>query len=229
MIASTQRYQGYTIELRYDQDAGNPIKDFDELATIVLHDKAEHRFGWTSDDEYASLLTHGLEKVRTARSLGQALAIVIRWLKAYHGVTVALPFGAIDHSGVAVYLGSGHNLADPGGWDSGWVGLVIDTPARRKVMGFDKETLNPDGEPRNSPEAIERALREDFKQFSSWVEGDVYGYIVTGPDGDEVDSCWGYYGSDDALEQAREVVRAEIAHRHGEHVAMYKRLVEAKR
>ena len=197
----TVDYRGYTIEIHQDDDPGNPYKDFDQLGEIVLHAKAEGHFGWTTNEEYADLLNRGLEDIlergftRNLHGPRGALATVVRWLKAFHGVTVALPFGAHEHSGTSVYLGDGPDLFDSAGWDSGWIGLTLDTPERRTVMGFD-EKPGPDGKPWDSPATIEEALRGDFETFRSWVAGEVYGYVIKDPDGDEIEdgSCWGFYG-----------------------------------
>lgn len=43
---------------------------------------------------------------------------------------------------------------------------------------------------------IEPAVRATMAEYEAWATGDVLGYTLTGPDGDEVESCWGYYGYD---------------------------------
>jgi hypothetical protein len=46
-------------------------------------------------------------------------------------------------------------------------------------------------------------LAGEVKTFDQYLRGDVYGYVVTDPDGNEVDSCWGLYGIEDAEQEAR--------------------------
>ena len=40
-----------------------------------------------------------------------------------------------------------------------------------------------------------------------WLRGDVYGYTIETPDGDIVDSCWGFFGYDSCLSDARDVAK----------------------
>jgi hypothetical protein len=69
------------------------------------------------------------------------------------------------------------------------------------------------------------AMRGSIETFKQWVIGDVYGYVleecIDVDDGDwiEVDSCWGFYGSDPRTngmaehltpEQVEQAVNAEI-------------------
>lgn len=45
-------------------------------------------------------------------------------------------------------------------------------------------------------ESHARQLESAVKLYGAWAWGDVYGYVINGPDGETLDSCWGYYGSD---------------------------------
>lgn len=36
--------------------------------------------------------------------------------------------------------------------------------------------------------------RVELNYFANWREGDTFGYVVTGPDGGEIESVWGYIG-----------------------------------
>ncbi len=42
------------------------------------------------------------------------------------------------------------------------------------------------------------------EQYSRYIEGECYGYTVTSPSGEELDSCWGFIGWDYAKEAANE-------------------------
>jgi len=39
-------------------------------------------------------------------------------------------------------------------------------------------------------------LESEVKTYHQYLTGDVYGYRMLDPDGEEVDSCWGFYGLD---------------------------------
>lgn len=62
--------------------------------------------------------------------------------------------------------------------------------------------------------------------YDAWANGQVYGYIATGPDGQEVGSCWDFYADDDEpitneaphglahmVAQARDDIARDVAHR----------------
>jgi hypothetical protein len=205
----TIEYQGYTIEvvpmMGFDE---SPWADDEFAPSLVLHDNAERRFGWTTDHEWKTRLTGALDDIaergvtKKLYGPGGALEIVNRWAKVAYGVKVILPISAIDHSGVAVYLGSGAHAHDPGGWDSGWIGWIILTAEKAAEWGG------------NDIAELTAQVRASFEDFAAWVEGDVVGYRIVDPDGDEVGSCWGFYGATKCFAEhtgyAREMAQAEI-------------------
>jgi len=107
--------------------------------------------------------------------------------KDYH----ALPLFAYIHSGVALSLWRGGQFSDP--WDSGQIGYVL----VKKRQGF-----------RNIRKAAESLMSE----WNQYLSGDVWGYIVEDADGNNVDSCWGFYGLEYVQKEARE--SAEYARKH---------------
>ena len=50
----------------------------------------------------------------------------------------------------------------------------------------------------------------DLETYTEWANGAVYGYIVTDPDGNELDSLWGIYGFDYAKEEAKAVANRYV-------------------
>ena len=40
-------------------------------------------------------------------------------------------------------------------------------------------------------------LKGELQTYAAWVLGEVYGYVITDPDGEVVDSCGGFYGDAD--------------------------------
>jgi hypothetical protein len=113
---------------------------------------------------------------------GGALDVIDRWLRVFYK-TRSFVFSAIDHSGVAVYLGAGAHAMDPGGWDSGWVGWIL----------YNAELAS---YPEITDDELDDNMRAAFGEFACWVSGDVFAYRITDPDGEEVEAVWGFFGID---------------------------------
>ncbi|MEK9207298.1 MAG: hypothetical protein AAB922_02370 [Patescibacteria group bacterium] len=116
------------------------------------------------------------------------------------GAIVILPIGLYDHSGRTMYIGSSHDQ-----WDGGQVGFIYTT----------KEQLNKMGT-KASKKKIEEYLRNEVKVYDQYLTGDVYGYD-TGED-----SCWGFYGEDEAKKEAESAVDYQIEQEQKEHEAKLK-------
>jgi hypothetical protein len=210
LVLDRLHYREYTIEILPDDDAGNPI-DEDYGVTIVLHERAERRFGWTTDRDWGSRLNAALDQVADRgvthrfHGPGGVLDIVNRWLRVVHRMPVVLPISALDHSGLTVYLGDGEHWADPGGFDSGWIGWLLVTAEQAVEWGPD-------------PEASLRNARAAFAEFAAWIGQDVVGYRIIAPDGRVLDDCFGIYGSTSfrepdgwALLECRGIIDSDIA------------------
>ena len=69
--------------------------------------------------------------------------------------------------------------------------------------------------PQTTPAQIWDALTSDLQVWKQWMNGDVYGVIVTDHDGNDVESCWGFLGYDDYTEPARDMLdQAEATYAH---------------
>lgn len=75
-------------------------------------------------------------------------------------------------------------------------------------------------------------LAGELITYAAWCEGEVFGYVVESPDGDTIDSCFGYYG-DRELEYIRakidEAIYAERDRRHKAAQELFRRTVGAYR
>lgn len=95
-------------------------------------------------------------------------------------------------------------------WDSGQVGFwaVTGEEIRREysVKRITKKTR----------EKVREVIKGQIQSIDDYLTGNVYGFVIEKPDGEHVDSCWGFYGdySDDCLKEARTVAdhaeRAEL-------------------
>lgn len=116
-----------------------------------------------------------------------------------HDAVVILPLFLYDHSGLRIKVGSFQGLLSQGHaeFDSGQVGFIF--VSREKVL---KEYSA-----KRITKAIlakaEKVLQAEVKTYDQFLSGDVYGYEVEDQEGEHLDSCWGFYGMDDVLDEAK--------------------------
>jgi hypothetical protein len=112
---------------------------------------------------------------------------------------------------------SGVSLAcEPFGcrWDSGQLGVIYAPPLDQR-WDESAQTWLPATTPAERKAATEAYLRAKIEHLDDIASGNVWGYIVRSPEGDEIGSCWGYVGDPDdgLLGEARGAVDHEIARR----------------
>ena len=98
---------------------------------------------------------------------------------------VLLPVYLFDHSGITI---STTPFSCP--WDSGQVGFIYTNLKRVQEMGHNWKKWS-----EKRREQVKEWLKGEIKTFDQYLRGDVYGFIVE-VDGEEIDSCWGFYGED---------------------------------
>lgn len=108
-----------------------------------------------------------------------------------------------DHIYLPVYRYSHGNIAlstTPFScpWDSGQTGFIWES----------KKSIREEfGVKRISPrlrKLVQDRLRSEIEVYGQWCNGEVYGFVITNPEGEEIDSCWGFIGLDWVEEAARE-------------------------
>lgn len=102
---------------------------------------------------------------------------------------VMLPVSIYDHSGVSIWLGSPTCM-----WDSGQVGFMYLTKedALKQLRNCTEE---------NWRERATQCMEAEMSVYDNYISGNVYGFVIEDEEGNEIDSCWGYYGDDDAKSQ----------------------------
>lgn len=158
--------------------AGAPDSMQGEMSRII-----ERAAKAGNPDEHRRLEVEACDCTRCAGS-GEIELSLGAYLRQERGATVVLPLGLIDHSGLSMYIGSGAHRHDPGGWDSGQVGVIFDTPETRKDRGMQDARR----------EEIDRALRVEVEEYAEFLRGEVYCFTVSDGDRDQIDSCCGFVG-----------------------------------
>lgn len=99
---------------------------------------------------------------------------------------IHLPIYMYDHSGITVRTTP---FSCP--WDSGQVGVIyVDKDKVREEFGWKRITKEREAQ-------IHKYLVDEVETLDQYLTGDVYGFTVTDNEtGEEIDSCWGFFGSD---------------------------------
>lgn len=118
-------------------------------------------------------------------------AELLEWYKSTHWI---FPLEAYIHSGVRLAFGHEGNFPDRR-WDVSQLGFIF---AAKKEWRLNK--------------SARKAAASLIETWNQYLTGDVYGYIVEDGEPDE-ESCWGFYGYDYCVEQAKEQADSILAHR----------------
>lgn len=115
---------------------------------------------------------------------------------------VVLPLYLLDHSGVAL---STTDFRDP--WDSGQVGYIY-ASAEAIKSAFCADDLSA-----ATLDGARKILVAEVAEFGAYLNGERYGYIIRDAAGLEVDTCWGFIGSEGVESAARESASTLAQHR----------------
>lgn len=193
-VIAQEDYKGYRIEIVIDHDAENPRKDFDNPSTMYcLHGKYnlgdEHNYSNPNELLNAMLQSADPDTPETDEMRPEDLPHTFP--------IVYLPLYLYDHSGITM---STRPFSCP--WDSGQVGYIFITHEdAQKHYGIDPES-------EDFKKEVEDRLRFEVSIYDCYLRGEVCGFRIFEDDEaeDEVDSCYGFYGEDYCLQNAKESV-----------------------
>jgi len=181
-------YKGYTIKIELDEIPSNPIEEWDGNAKYCLF---HSRYSLQNDTDLKSADYSGWQ------SLKKAL------IRKYRPLAI-LPVYMYDHSGQTI-------ATTPFScrWDSGQIGFVFVNKETLKSWGYKSR--------RGYEKACGRTLEDDLvsnvKLYDNYISGEVYGFIVEEAEGEQIDSCWGFYGDEgvkDAIEDAKATIDYKV-------------------
>jgi len=208
----------YKLKIKQDESSDSP-RDWDNLGTMVCwHNRYNLGDEKRRDDvnEWLRELACSLDPSLEERLLSEnKVSDLVTAVIDKH--TVMLPLYLYDHGGLTMNTGG---FSCP--WDSGQVGYIYAT--RDTIMKeFSAKKLT-----KKLRDKVVGILRSEVEIYSQYLEGDVYGYVIYEIDepcdcdpepwndyppcnccdnAEVVDSCWGFYGSDVALEEGRSSLR----------------------
>jgi hypothetical protein len=155
----------YVIALHYDLDAAAP--DYtDDGGLVYLGDARtiSAQFGDASHDVAELLRRHTAANDSLYDHEYRSSAAIARYLRMTYGLAGVLH---ITRSGDRYHA---------------------ETPCTKRYRGIEGLAWTP-------PDATapEDYTRGTVATYDAWANGEVYGYIVAGPDGREISSCWDFY------------------------------------
>lgn len=180
----TIEYKNHTIEIHPDDSPENPIKDWDMLAEYCC---------W-----------HKKYDLGNSKRFGNHLGTPEE-LKNYAKETRSLLFELYiyDHSGISLSL-SNSTYPFNDRWDSGQLGYVL-VEREQVLKKFGKKILS-----KALQKRVSEIIKCEVETYNQYLCGDIYGYVVKNSDGEEIDSCWGYYGLNEVEIEAKSIVDYEV-------------------
>lgn len=172
-------------KLRVVQDScGDNPRSWDNLGTMVCF---HNRYDLGDKHSYDADDYSGWEEMEKAI------------LKEEGRGTVILPLYLYDHSGISMSTG-----AFSCRWDSGQVGFIL---ANKKSI---LEEFGGKIVTKKLRERIEGILEGEVETYTKYLEGDVYGFVIEDEEGEHIDSCYGFYGTDFATNGMLDYINAEL-------------------
>ena len=161
------------------QDSHNESpREWCNLATMVFTGNHKH-FG----DEHRVDFSEGFNSRQDFINRGEELV-----RKQIKDVAVCIPVHMYSHSGTSISTNSGYPYNDR--WDSGTIGFVVVT----------KEAIRENfGAKRVTQKLIDRATQiaeGEVETLDKYLRGDIYGFDIEDSEGNQIDSCYGFYGDD---------------------------------
>jgi hypothetical protein len=175
------QHHGYTIRVHLDPEPESP-REWSNLGKMICFHRRyqlgdKHDYRVEDFDSWAEL----------AERLHEDGAIIINGLWLY------------DHSGLSISAFEKWPYNDP--WDAGQVGFICAfADDVRKEYGVKRISAK-------IKQKVAGVLLAEVKAYDEYLRGEVYGYVIPGiEDRNVVDSCWGFYGKDYMIEEAKSII-----------------------
>ena len=180
----TRTYKSGTISFYHDDDPPNPRTEWDNLGTMLCkHPRYILGDRARHDPEPTAEDIHTVAKKRN-----------VLWVNLY----------LLDHSGLRLSCNVHDAYTPYMGWDTSRIGIAYVTLGRlRKEFGRKMSAT----ELRKKGMEI---LHSEVETYDQYLSGQVYGYVARNAAGDEVGSCWGFFGWDYLKTEALEQAQAEL-------------------
>lgn len=183
MSIETITTENFTAEISHDETPCNPRTEWDNVGTMIMRG---NRYNLGDENH-----TVAMEECDTWEEVEKEIC------KEYGRDCIMLPIYIYDHSGITI-----RTTPFSCRWDSGRVGtIVVSRKKAREEYGMKRIT-------KANLEKVEKYLEGEVETYDQYLTGDVYGYQITkDEDGEEVDSCWGFFGMDYIKEEVQSILK----------------------
>jgi len=164
----TEDYKGFKIKVYQDELAENPYDDWNMLGKFYHW----HKRGFFGES-LVYQRTNGMTPEDIIKEKGWESAIIV-------------PVYLYEHSGQTISTGP---FGCP--WDSGCVGLWVVT-REEALKEFGGKILT-----KALKEKVNKLIESQVKSIDRYLTGQVYGFVAEDKDGEQIDSCWGFYNDYD--------------------------------
>jgi hypothetical protein len=224
-IVETIDYKSYQINIHQDIDPIDPVREFDQLGTMICFHRRYnlgHKHNYDSPKEMlfdlvkeadpyvVDKLDHwesgkgwaSIAKLDDAVKISnnKQKAIIEKTIEKYY---IILPLYLYDHSGITISTGP---FSCP--WDSGQVGYIFISKEKAKKE-YSWKNMS-----KSRIEKVIGYLKNEVETYDQFLTGDVYGYIISNEEDDHIDSCWGFFGhnwkENGLLEMAENAIDCEL-------------------
>lgn len=188
-------YNGYTIEIINDNQPENPRTANRNLGTLVCW----HKRGNYGDEMPTIGRAEYFAKIVGIDLDNEPVIDLDAIFARLKETAVYLPVYMLVHSGVVIQTTPFNDR-----WDSGLLGYIY-------VLNETLKAVEVNG----TEEEIKEILKAEIATYENYVTGEVYGCNIYNPDGEEIKSFYGYFGSNHEesglLPAAKEWIDSEIA------------------
>lgn len=176
MLAQTLEHNGKTINIKYDDCPESP-REWDNLGTMICF-HGRYNLGDKHNIDHNDYNSFGEMKKAIEKKYD----------------AVVLPLYLYDHSGITI-----STSPFSCNFDSGQVGFIaISKEKARNEYGWKNITAK-------RKERLTLYLEGEVETYDQYLRGDIFGYEILNSDGKLEDSCWGFYGEESAIEEAKAV------------------------
>lgn len=180
----------YKLNIIQDLDPLNPREEYDNLGKMICFHR-RYNLGDNHDIKQNGLASWDDLK---------------RKIEKEYNPAVILPLFLFDHSGITISVGAESFFQqDPQGWDWGQIGFIF-VPKEDVYNEYSVKRISPE-----LNDKVSKVLQGEVENYDYFLRGEMYGFEILDEDDETVESCYGYFGEDEAKKCGEDYLKSFIA------------------